>query len=115
MKYVTTMGSTHVATSVDDYKAKFSQYDLHHQALRIVAEDMVVACMDVLIESMRIESCLDRCHARDLIKPPNEVQLVRIDKPFKDEAHAGAHLAKPMEDILADVEYRAFTTTVQLY
>lgn len=115
MKYITKLGDKYVATVVDDYKAKFSQFDLHHQALRIVAEDMAVNCMEELIKAMNIESSLEQCHARDIVKAPNEVQLIRIDKPFKDDAHASAHIEKKMEDILADVEYRAFTTTVPLY
>ena len=115
MKYITKLGDKYVATVVDDYKAKFSQFDLHHQALRVVAEDMAVCCMEELIKAMNVESSLDQCHIRDLVKPPNDVQLIRIDKPFKDDAHASAYLEKKMEDILADVEYRAFTTTVSLY
>jgi len=115
MKYVTMLGDKYVAAVVDDYKAKFSQFDMHGAALRAVAEDMAVACMEKLIETMNIESSLDQCHARDLIKPPTEVQLIRIDKPFKDDAAASAHLEQPMEAILADTEYRAFSLTVSLY
>jgi len=115
MKYITKLGDRYVATVVDDYKAKFSQFDLHHQALRVVAEDMVVNCMEELIKAMNIESSLEQCHVRDIVKTPHDVQLIRIDKPFKDDAHASAHLEKKMEDILADVEYRAFATTLSLY
>ena len=115
MVYVSMLGDHHVVTCVDDYKAKFSQFDMHHVALCRIAEDMAMFLTDMLTDVMNITRPLDACHMRDMIKPPNEVTLIRIDKPFRSNGEAVAHIANPMEEILADVDYPTFITTVTLY
>lgn len=114
MKYVTFLGDTTSTASVDDYRAKFSKFDLHGQAIRAVVEGMVGACMNKLVEAMQVTDCVQECELRGLVKVPHEVQLLRIGKAFHDEVAAAEHLRKDMGDILADTEYRAFTTTISL-
>lgn len=113
MVYTCRLGNTHTMATVDDYRAKFSKHDLHGQAIRDVVESMAAAAMNQIVSSFGATD-IEACDLRSLVRIPDEVQLLRIDKPFRTAEDARHYLAKDMRDILADVEYRAFTTTITL-
>lgn len=113
MVYVCRIGDTQSHLIVDDYKARFSKFDLHGQAIVGAVQEIVGEAMNRLVDSFNAHN-VEACALRDLVRMPHEVQLLRIDRPFRTEEDARHHLLQDMCDILADTEYRAFTTTITL-